>query len=305
MRDAIRFDTGDGIVEVGVSGGRVARCCVGDETRNLLYDDGNAMGGDRLWIAPEVAYFWPSLEDARRDPVGTSRVPVGLDPGTWAVDHQWEGGVCLAQSTTLTDARDGKSITLSMKRTVSVIAPPFGVSSGVGCVSFLVQNDLEATGGDDGAVAAAWDILQVPPGGALVCPVTRAVTPRSYYEPFGDEHVTVADGAVRFTVDAKRRIKMGLRPEHTTGRMGYHRPLADGQSALIVRVFPVYPGEQYVDVPRDHPAEQRTGGDALQAYNDDLTYGPFGETGVCGAGGGGGRLHLAQHGVRNARVCGG
>ena len=117
----------------------------------------------------------------------------------------------------------------------------------------------------------------VPPAGTLVCPTTRRVLPRSYYEPFGDKHVVVDDTSVRFTVDAAHRIKMGLRPEHTTGRMGYYRPLAGGESSLIVRVFPVYPGELYVDIPRDHPHDQRSGGDALQAYNDDLTYGPFGE----------------------------
>ncbi|MEE9405114.1 MAG: DUF6786 family protein [Algisphaera sp.] len=271
------LSAGDGTLQVATRGARVLSCHVDGEDANLFYEDAEGNGGDRLWIAPEVAYNWTSLEAAREDPVAASATPKVMDPGTWAVHGTWDGGLTLAQSLELTDVRDGKRIELAIKRTVSAIAPPFGLPDGVACTSFTVVNDLTATGGDDGAVAAAWDILQIPVTGTLVCPTTRRVEPRSYYEPFGDKHVQVADDSVRFLVDHKRRVKMGLRPEHTTGRMGFLRSLKKGQSSLIVRVFSVLPGEQYVDIPRDHPADQRSGGDALQAYNDDLTYGPFGE----------------------------
>ncbi len=276
MSDSQRFDSGDGAFEVSAAGARVLSCTVAGSP-NLLYDDGKGSGGDRVWVAPEVAYYWPSLKDAREDPVGTAATPAGIDPGTWSVASRWEGGASMEQSVALADARDGKSIALDMRRTVSAIDAPYGLPDGVMCTSFTVVNEMTATGGDEGAVAAAWDVLQVPPAGTLVCPTTRRVDPRSYYEPFDGQRVKVEQEAVRFHIDAQRRVKMGLRPEHTTGRMGYYRPLTGGESSLIVRVFPVYPGEMYVDVPRDHPAEQRSGGDALQAYNDDGTYGAFGE----------------------------
>ena len=287
MSDSRVFPAGDGAFEVNTNNGRVTSCTVAGSP-NLFFDDGKGSGGDRLWVAPEVAYYWPSLEDARADPVGTAATPAAVDPGTWAVTDTWDaeaaegeaaapGGLSLEQAATLTDARDGKRIELAMKRSFSTAAAPHGLPDGVLCCSFFVVNELTATGGDDGAVAAAWDILQVPPTGTLVCPTTQRVKPRSYYEPFGDKHVVADERRVRFLIDTTRRVKMGLRPEHTTGRMGYYRPLAGGESSLIVRVFPVVPGERYVDVPRDHPAEQRSGGDALQAYNDDLTFGAFGE----------------------------
>ncbi len=271
---------GDGSLDIAVRGARVLSCRVDGHDDNLFYDDGNGSGGDRLWIAPEVAYYWPSLDDARRDPVGTAATPPQVDPGDWSVLDTPPAGVTLRNAATLTDGRDGKSISLDMVRTVDSLDRPHGLPDTLRCVSFGITNGLLVTGGDEGAVAAAWDILQVPPTGTLICPVTRRVEPRSYYDPFGGRHVVCDDTAVRFLIDAKRRIKMGLRPEHTTGRMGYYRPPApgsDGRSSLIVRVFPVYPGERYVDIPRDHPIDQRTGGDALQAYNDDLTFGPFGE----------------------------
>ncbi|CAN0385710.1 unnamed protein product, partial [Laminaria digitata] len=187
----------------------------------------------------------------------------------------------LHNSCSLIDSRDEKAIGLEMTRTIAAADRPAGLPEGVRCVSFGIVNALRVTGGDAGAVASAWDILQVPPTGTLICPTQRRVDPRSYYDPFGDKHVASDDTAVRFLIDAQRRVKMGVKPADTLGKMGYYRPpgsFADGSlSALIFRAFDVSPGERYIDIPRDHPADQRDGGDALQAYNDDQTFGDFGE----------------------------
>jgi hypothetical protein len=277
MSETFTIDAGDGTINIASRGARLLGLRVEGLEENLVYDDGKQAGGDRLWVAPEVAYYWPSLEDARRDPVGTGATPADVDPGTYEIDGEWDGGVHLVNTCSLVDSRDEKAIGLEMKRTFAVIGPPHGLPAGVKCVSFSITNELTVTGGDDGAVASAWDILQVPPTGTLICPTTQRVEPRSYYDPFGDRHVVIDDVAVRFLIDAGRRVKMGIRPEHTTGRMGYFRKHDDDQASLIVRVFPVSPGETYVDIPRDHPADQRRGGDALQAYNDDGTFGAFGE----------------------------
>lgn len=273
---------GDGSIVVGYHGARLLDCRVDGVDQNLFFDDGKGSGGDRLWIAPEVAFYWPSLEQAREDPVKWASTPADIDPGTYTAGETWPGGVHLYNNCSLTDARDGKAIALKLGRTVAAIERPDGLPDGVKCVSFSLTNEVTVTGGDAGAVAAAWDILQVPPTGTLICPTTRNIgMPRSYYDPFGDKHVVCDDTSVRFLIDADRRIKMGLRPEDTTGRMGYYRPAGsfgdDATSTLIVRVFPVAPGDRYVDIPRDHPADQRRGGDALQAYNDDHTFGHFGE----------------------------
>lgn len=37
-------------------------------------------GGSRLWIAPEIGWFWPSLELARQDPVAHAATPGEIDP---------------------------------------------------------------------------------------------------------------------------------------------------------------------------------------------------------------------------------
>ena len=282
MSETKTIAAGDGAITVATRGARVLACTIDGVDENLFFDDGKGNGGDRLWIAPEVAYYWPSLADALRDPVGTAETPADVDPGTYEVagDLDDDAGVQFHNSCSLIDSRDEKAIGLEMTRTIAAADRPAGLpelSGGVRCVSFGIVNALRVTGGDAGAVASAWDILQVPPTGTLICPTKRRVAPRSYYDPFGDKHVQSHDDAVRFLIDAQRRVKMGIRPEDTAGAMAYYRQHADGVSSLIYRAFDVSPGERYVDIPRDHPADQRDGGDALQAYNDDQTFGNFGE----------------------------
>jgi hypothetical protein len=259
-------------------GARVLACRLPGVDHNLFFGTTVASGptgGDRLWIAPEVGWFWPSLDEARRDPKGTADVPPQIDPGDYRLTRgddavQWTGA-----SLALVDVRTHRDIEVTATRAVRLIEMPHGLPDGLTSISYEMTNVLQATAGDPLAVAGAWSILQVPPTGTLHCPVTTPVMPRSYYEPFGDRHVQLedasADGSacVRFLIDGNRRVKMGIRPEHTTGRMGYHRVLPGGQHSLIVRAFAALPGMPYCDIPRDHRADQRLGGDALQAYNDD------------------------------------
>ncbi len=269
-------ESGDGRLLVVERGARLLAASLPGVEGDLFFNNDACTGGDRLWIAPEVAYYWPSLEQAREDPVKWAATPPAVDPGDYALGDAWPGGVHLHASMSLRDARDDKRINLDVTRVFAAIDPPDGLPAGLKCLSFAVTNELTVNGGDDGAVAGAWDILQIPPVGTLICPTTTGVDPRSYYDPFGERHVQCDSRAVRFFIDADRRIKMGLRPEHTTGRMGYYRMVGE-VATLIVRIFGVYPGEPYIDIPRDHPADQRRGGDVLQAYNDDLTFGAFGE----------------------------
>ncbi|MEM9883019.1 MAG: hypothetical protein AAF800_08895 [Planctomycetota bacterium] len=282
---------GSGRLLVCEQAARVLACELPGVGHNLFFhtdrtaDDGGlgpVTGGDRLWIAPEVAYFWPTLDDALRDPKGTAKTPAAIDPGEYTgANGVWDGtGVSVeAMVEGISDVRSGATGVFAMTRDIfPVSAPRFDVASDdLAIASFAIVNGLERYSGE--LLIGAWDILQVPPMGTLICPTVGRAEVRSYYEPFGDRHVVVSDTDVRFLIDGKRRIKMGLRAEHTTGRMGYYRP-ADGQtSTLIVRIFAPLPGEPYGDVPRDDPRNRQLergeiegpilGGDCLQAYNDD------------------------------------
>ena len=239
--------------------------------------DGKLTGGDRLWLAPEVAWFWPSVEEARRDPKGTAAVPAGIDPGVYRTKKGDSLGLLLTgESGPLIDTRSGRTIRVSIERTFWAVEPIEGLPEGVSTSSFGMRNTLGRSQISDGNVVGGWDILMVPPTGTLICPTRGDIGdtggPTSYYDPFGPRHVHTQPGRVRFLIDGKRRVKMGLPAEVTTGRMGYYRPLGDGRASLILRFFAPLPGEPYCDLPRDAPHgpdDPRLGGDCLQAYNDD------------------------------------
>ena len=113
-----------------------------------------------------------------------------------------------------------------------------------------------------GAVAGAWDLLQLPTEGHLICPTltpVQAWPPSSYYAPFA-KHVK-SDQAVRQLSHRRGElcgIKMGLSATQTTGRMGYLRRVGR-VTTLIVRLFQSLPGEPYVDLPRASDALFRRG----------------------------------------------
>ena len=285
---------GDARLLVAEHGARVLACELPGVDHNLFFtsdytnkdkSQGMLTGGDRLWIAPEVAYFWPSLDEALRDPKHTAETPEQIDPAAWHDMHPGDQDrVELACGMTLHDKRDGTTGSIVATREIIAEHSPCFDAAELTGVSFLITHTLELQDNSGfGFCAGAWSILQVPPRGTLICPVTRRLSlnddVRSYYEPFGDRHVVCEDGRVRFLIDGKRRIKQGIRAEHTTGRMAYYRPLDDGRSTLILRVFAPLPGEPYCDLPRDDPRHRQLaareqagpvlGGDALQSYNDD------------------------------------
>lgn len=245
-----------------------------------LHAAGGELGGDRLWIAPEVGFIFTDLKAARKNPLEHEALPPEMDPAAWEVLLAGEDGLSLQTAMTLVDHRSDKRVALDVARSWGVLETPGELPPGVGHVGFFTRNTIELSEGDDGTVAGAWDILQVPPTGTLHCPTTVAgVNPRSYYDPFGDRHVHADDRGVRFLIDGRRRVKMGILPEHTTGRMAFYRPATDADRTLaILRLFDPQPGQPYIDLPR--ASDEVFGGDCLQAYNHIEGLGdfpPFGE----------------------------
>jgi len=236
------------------------------------------LGGDRLGIAPEVGHMWSDFDQARHDPFAAYVVPPEMDPADYHIAEEGPGHLRLNSKIELSDHRDGKRIGLDVDRRFDLALPPPDLPASVKCVSFTIRNSLAILEADDGAVAGAWNLLQVPPTGTLICPTFGpAQMPTCYFDPFGDRHVRCAGHAVYFLIDSSRVMKMAISPLQTTGRMGFYRPL-NGISTLIVRIISVFPGEPYVDMPRSRDRDERFAGDALQAFNyDRLPPDGFGE----------------------------
>jgi hypothetical protein len=231
---------------------------------------GGNIGGDRLWLGPEIAYMWPTTADARRDPFGTWFMNRAMDPGAYQLLDHGTDHVTVTTDMSLTDQRSGQKISTRVKRTYNKPGNSPRWPAGVVGASFSTTSELTLLSGDPGAVACTWPLLQVPPGGWLICPTHQPVAePRSYYNPWG-EKLRTTPSAVITTVTGEGNNKFGLSPTQTTGRMGYLRKVGD-VTTLIFRAFDPQPKEPYVDVPRD--SDERFGGDALQSFNG----GGFGE----------------------------
>jgi hypothetical protein len=252
---------------------------------DLFRRGAGAPGGDRFWVAPEVAYMWPDLKAARKQPFGDNyQLPAAMDPGDWRIAEDSSGHLRLTAEMKLTDHRVKKSITLRAHRQIDLIDHPApgvspelfpGLSRRIVSLSFAIRNELTVLEADPGAVAGGWELLQVPTTGTLICPtVGPASLPRSYYRPFGKKHIRCDKRAIRFLIDASRQVKMGLSATETTGRMGYLRRVGKVDT-LIVRCFAPLPGEPYLDLPR--ASNEFFGGDCLQAYNDGAGPHSFGE----------------------------
>lgn len=284
-----RWQAGDGELLVTVPAARILGCSLPGAEGNLFWHNPSledpiqvpecfrlpALGGDRLWIAPEAGFIFTDVKKARKDPITHSELPPAMDPGDWRIASAGAGHLRLISQMTLTDRRTGKKVTLNVARQFDLIDRPAGLPKRIRCLSFAIRNELAYLENDPGVGAGTWDLLQLPPTGWLICPTTTPLRrAQSYFNPFGPRHVKFTSDAVRFLIDGKRRIKMGLPPEHITGRMGYFRKL-NRHAVLILRIFHPQPGRPYVDVPLSSNAMMGT--DALQAYNDDGTFGGFGE----------------------------
>ncbi|MEX0776146.1 MAG: DUF6786 family protein [Phycisphaeraceae bacterium] len=286
------WDAGAGKLLVTVDGARIIGCAMPSVEGNLFWHPpelergelDSVAGGDRLWVAPEAGFIFTDIKKARRDPVNHAKVPDCMDPGDWRIVEDGPGHLRLTTEMAMTDHRTGKKVNLRIARQFDVIdRPPAPLPKRIKCLSFTIRNELTMLDCDHGTIANVWDLLQLPATGWLICPTLgRVDKPHSYYESFGPKHVKSDSSAVRFLIDGKRRIKMGLTPMQTTGRMGYYRvpdawPRTDQRrrgagkhSTLIFRMFMPIPGQPYADVPLKSDA--MIGEDCLQSYNDDGTY---------------------------------
>jgi hypothetical protein len=300
VQDAVQaagFDTrlwhaGDGGLLLSTYAARIVGCQLPGVSENIFWNSpdiedpakakdamkaaGSRIGGDRLWIAPEVAYNWPNLAAARIQPFGANYLlPPEMDPAEWRIVENLTGHLHLTAQMTLVDRRVNKNITLRVNRQFNLVGRPEGLPKTIRSASFAIRNDLATLETDGEAVAGAWDLLQVPTGGVLVCPTLVPVRQvRRYYASFRDQDIIKDGRSVRFHARGDRVVKFGLSAQQTTGRMAYLRR-AGRVTTAIVRIFEALPGEPYVDLPRD--SSQRFGGDALQAFCDDGRFGSFAE----------------------------
>jgi hypothetical protein len=234
------------------------------------------LGGERVWIAPEIQY---GVRD-RADFWNTLTLPAQMDPGAWTLAPDGDAWT-LAQTLTLDAynlARGQK--TLRVARRIRPADDPLRhlrayetLLDGVTFAGYEHVVGLSETQ-TDAIMSEAWNVAQLNPGGRLLIPAMAAVEYTDYFEPIDADYQTIDARGVSLRITGDRRYKVGYKAAHLLGRLGYVNRLDDGRAYLLVRAFFNNPSAPYVEEPPDC-IDCR--GHSVHVYNDGGMFGGFGE----------------------------
>jgi hypothetical protein len=241
------------------------------------------LGGERVWIAPEIQY---SVRD-RTDFWGTVACSPEMDPGHYTLENS-PGGCALHQTCTLQAhnlASGSKQLTI--QRTIRPVANPL---QALGGFDELMQDVVYAgyehavtiseTRHDD-MLSEGWSLIQLNSGGDVLMPASPEIEVVDYFTPVDAAHQVIDrdSGAVRVKISGRRQFKVGYKACHLYGRLGYVNNLHDGRWYLLVRNFFNNPSARYAEEPPHLPGCH---GHSVHVYNDDGSLGGFGELEVMG-----------------------
>lgn len=241
----------------------------------LLSGDWN-LGGERIWMAPEIQY---SVHD-RTDFWGTLDWPEQVDPGKYVLEQPAEDRCLLSQDMTLEayNIASGQK-NLHLKRFVRPAEDPLRtlrnhdqLLDGVLFAGYEHVVSLSESETDE-IMSEAWSLVQLNPGGILVIPASPRIASIDYYEPAGALETFHGD-YVRLQITGRHQYKLGYKAAHVLGRIGYLNHLEDGRAYLIVRSFYNNPSRPYGEEPAHLPGWN---GYSIHVYNDDGNAGGFGE----------------------------
>lgn len=227
------------------------------------------IGGDRLWLAPEVDWHWKTRQTAD---FAQYRVQSNVDPGSWKLEARSKGFCRVRQISRLRNNHRASNVVVELLRCFSVAKlndAPFFKS----WLAYRTDNEATVIKGTSGQRVGLWSLMQVPSGGEVI--IAGSVTP-AFRVHFGNVPKALSKRGpreTRFKITGKHQFKVGLSADTVTGRMAYVRPLDNGYLVIYRQFFP-QPWRTYCDVPM-HDLESQ--GDAVQVYNDGGQFGGFGE----------------------------
>jgi hypothetical protein len=230
------------------------------------------IGGDRIWIAPEIQYHVPD----RSDFWGSVFWPEQVDPGRYLLDQPEPGQWCLTQDMTLQayNLASGQK-ELYLERLIRQVDDPLrnvgdypDLVNGVLFAGYEQVVTLSEPRRDD-IVSEAWSLTQLNPGGMLVIPASPRVEYTDYYEPVDGSLQTIHPDHVRLQITGDRQYKVGYKSAHVFGRLAYYNHLDDSRAYLIVRNFFNNPSMPYAEEP-DHSPGCR--GHSIHVYNDGTNW---------------------------------
>ena len=243
--------------------------------RALFAQDGwQNTGGDRTWLSPEIEVFFPDYPQCARHVE-----PATLDAAEYAVAPE-EDGVAMTRTMTLGFARAERSVKLRLSKWVGPAANPLRYErlaakllGGIEYAGYTQRTRVKLLGGAARSPlpVGIWNLIQLPHGGEMIIPTYHPTQPRVLFGEIPPEAVTAEAHCLRFRVNLRGEHKIAVRAAVSTGRVGYVWQ-SGRQWSLVVRNFLVNPSGEYVDVPKDEPADC---GYAIHAVNVLSNLGDF------------------------------
>lgn len=233
------------------------------------------IGGDRVWIAPEIQF---NIRDRSRFRE-TLDTPKCIDPGDFMMEREFDA-VCLHQSLDLESYNTVTgTVHVEFGRRIRKALDPLRklpdydiLMESVSYCGYEQVLDLTAES-EEQIFAESWDLLQVRPKGRLYLPMYRAMRGTDHYEPAGSHEYPAGHG-VCLEITGDSRYKIAYRSAVLTGRFGYLADETDGESYLIIINYPNNPSAMYSEEP---PLREGDNGYSVHIYNDDGNSGGFAE----------------------------
>lgn len=236
---------------------------------NPSYQDDWNIGGDRMWIAPEVDWYWTTL---KKVDFQQYKIPEEVDPGNWEVAKTEDGYCRVRQDISMKNNNRDSSIRFELTRSFTAVQtgqmPYFRKHT-----AYQTDNELCIRGGTDGQKVGLWSILQVPAGGKMYTRCYGQTPFRCYFGTITDNLWRKENDLLQLDITANQQYKIGIAPDSINGTVAYARKVSDEYLVICRKFFP-QPWRTYCDVPI---LDLKSQGDAIQVYNDDGEYGQFGE----------------------------
>ncbi len=252
-------------------GGRILAVSVGGENLFWVHPEVlKGQGGQRSWVSPQggakgfiIRLDWKENRDFSM-----------LDPGSYKVVSFKDNEELVLANTFKTASNDAKeNYDLTLTREMRLEDDPLKQDPNfketnyqfLG-IDFIHKLKNNSRAGLD-KILALWSLIQVPPRGTMVVPVSdvkRDAWRATYFEIIPQDYVKANPASFSFYIDGSRRYKVGIRPESAQGAIAYLAKISEGDYSLVVVTFPVKPQARYSDRPE---GEQETNGDAIQLYS--------------------------------------
>jgi len=236
------------------------------------------LGGERMWIAPEIQY----RSSDRKDFWNTLFLAKEMDPGNYILEKVNENNYKLkAEMSIMAYNLASGQKNLNVERYFSAIPDPlrslnnyYELTKDVKFAGYEQSINISERKTDD-ILSEAWVLIQLNAGGNIFIPVTCSdVEFTDYFQPVDENYQKINNNYIDLKISGDRQYKVGYNSAYLSGRLGYMNKIDGQKSYLIIRNFFNNPSSVYAEEP---PEVYGKRGNSVHVYNDNGMFGGFGE----------------------------